>query len=547
MLDMLKDVPNRLTATLIIQNLTEAHFSLIETNDFRELPHLSLQFRKGTDEALKEYMSTQLTEYKNQNEILHSRSLRGEEDNGRLRQLCTEHENSLRNLREEFRNTTESLRSKHTNEFSCLKEEHAEQLMSIQKQNLEERTSMEKTLQSKIDELHTRTQRQENEIHTLTEEKFQLESSDSRNKETISAQVEKRTETETEMQRLRTENRNLNTANGQLEKQVTDLEWKLKMVSEKISEKENIASSHELTTQQSMKKITDLELEVGHLNQQMTKSMENSDYMAREIEKGNQYIQKLMQENQELQENVRQKRLKIKEVKQERVDMNKQHINEKLSNSHVIKDAEAKEKAAQQEMEIHKTKLLESQDTIKQQEKIISFLKENYGPSLISTAAPTPIQGLSTVTTPKNSLNPNITLASTPNTSTLEGDVSFNISGSVLTPPVDDADARQARVKALIAQMGQKKYLASQPALLQTPTGTSQGSGAGSGALDGNMPLTSSCTSLPRAPPKPYGENLAFASLRQNTTHTASLLRSPLSPDDEVVRYRPSPRIEPVT
>jgi spindle assembly abnormal protein 6 len=51
--------------TLGIAN--EATFSIVEINKFKMVPHLSLKFRKGNDEAVKKYLANK---YKDAKEVI---------------------------------------------------------------------------------------------------------------------------------------------------------------------------------------------------------------------------------------------------------------------------------------------------------------------------------------------------------------------------------------------------------------------------------------------------------------------------------------------
>ncbi len=52
--------PGAIFAVLNIVSGHEALFSITESNQFRELQHLSLHFRKGNDAAVKEYLAAKL-------------------------------------------------------------------------------------------------------------------------------------------------------------------------------------------------------------------------------------------------------------------------------------------------------------------------------------------------------------------------------------------------------------------------------------------------------------------------------------------------------
>ena len=73
-------------AVFNIVSAYEAIFSITESNQFRELQHLSLHFRKGNDAAVKEYLAAKLQDYVGQNNDLQTRIALCEADNARVRE-----------------------------------------------------------------------------------------------------------------------------------------------------------------------------------------------------------------------------------------------------------------------------------------------------------------------------------------------------------------------------------------------------------------------------------------------------------------------------
>lgn len=45
-------------------------FKIMETNDFNQLPHITLAFRPGNDAAIKQFLASRLAEFKQYNETL---------------------------------------------------------------------------------------------------------------------------------------------------------------------------------------------------------------------------------------------------------------------------------------------------------------------------------------------------------------------------------------------------------------------------------------------------------------------------------------------
>lgn len=559
LLEMLRDVPNRLYASLAVQSPQEAHFALVESNQFRELPHLSLKFRKGNDEALKDYMSTKLAEFKTNNELQTKRAVQAEEENVRLRQRCEEYDITLRRLREEQKTITDTLQSKHAIELGGLKEEQATRLETIQRQNLLERTALEQNLRNKVDELSAKLQKYEADIQSLTQEKYQLETSEARNKETIATKSANLTENDAEVHKLRAQTKSLESSKYQLEKQVTELEWNVKLLSEKIAEKDHLTLNQAELTQQTQAKTTTMEETLTIYKQQVAQGEEKFQYCVAEIEKGNTYIKKLSEQVKNLKASLQTKKRHIDELKQTINDTEKNISEERRLaesfQSDLQKNAE-QEETRQKELEALNKNLNEARDMIKNNQQVIDYLNKQLTERDLKTFAPLQLANESnTATTHAGTTagitsrprSPTLPLVGLPNTvgeiphgSALHNTLPYssstptgsNAMESSYKPADADANARKARVEALLANQG-------------LGNGNSRGTSA---VHQGNQSFSArrsphaaeganssssynlACSAVPRSPPQPYGSSIHAGS---NSIHT---------PD--VVRYqRPSPLV----
>jgi len=531
LLEMLRDVPNRLYASLCVQSPQEAQFALVESNQFRELPHLSLKFRKGNDEALKDYMSTKLTEFKTNNELLTKRAIQAEDENTRLRQRCEEYDITLRRIREEQKTITDTLHSKHAIELGGLKEEQASRLETIQRQNLLERTSMEQNLRSKVDELNARLQKHEADIHILTQEKYQLETSEARNKETIAKQAANLTENDAEVNNLRTQCKSLESTKYQLEKQVTELEWNVKLLGEKIAERENLTLNQAELNQQTQVQTASMEETIAVYKQQVQQGEEKFQYCVAEIEKGNAYIKKLTDQVHNLKSSLGSKKTQIKELKQTLDDTEKSISEEKrLAESFQsdLREGQNREENRQREIETLNKNLNEAREMIKNNQQVIDYLNKQLTERDLKTFAPLQLGGHENSTASATTMgiaskprSPTLPLGALSNpigehgSSVLHNNLSYisttptgsNANNSFYKPLDQDASARKARVDALLANSGRgntNRMPATGTQSLSARRQQSDGIGAAAGGSS-SYNLSQVCSAVPRNPPQPYG------------------------------------------
>eukprot|EP00397_Hematodinium_sp_SG-2012_P012634 GEMP01012810.1.p1 GENE.GEMP01012810.1~~GEMP01012810.1.p1 ORF type:complete len:625 (+),score=132.32 GEMP01012810.1:75-1949(+) len=491
-LEMLQDVPERLYAALVMQNNQEAHFSLVESNQFRELPHLCLKFRKGNDEALKEYMSSKLTEFKTNNEILTTRAAQAEEDNMRVRQRCGEYEETVRRLTVDQQTLAGTLQSKHTIELGELKEAHALRLEKVQRKSQEERLELEGMLRTKIDELTGKVSKYETELLAVTQEKCQLETAESRNRDLIVSQTAELSASEAEVLQLRTECKSLESNKYGLEKQITELEWNVRSLNERLSDKENYSQNQVALTEQTQAKSTSMEETLNVYKQQSQQLEEKFQHSVTEIEKGNSIIQKLHSQIKNFKTKLRLKDLTLIEQEKNMGAVEKELLGEKKQEDVLnmqLNETKSREEKLRREFESLKSNLSEAHDMIKNNQQVIDYLNKQLTERDLKTFAPlqmsaspvsafAPSSGFASATPQGN------TLASTlpsglHNTISCSNPIQFGTADaykanqtmpSSLRGDKNDIAARNARVAALLAERG----LGAMPAITSSTPMTSK-------------------------------------------------------------------------
>lgn len=484
--EMLKDVPCRLYAALVMQSSHDAHLSLVESNQFRELPHLCLKFRKGNDEALKEYMSSKLNDFKASNETLTTRAEQAEEENARLRQRCSDYEENVRRLTGERQALGDNLLSKHSMELGGLRESHALKLEEIQRKSQEERAEMEKTLRSKVEELSNKLSKYETELQTVTQEKYQLETADSRNRELLASQANELASSEATVLQLRTECKSLENSKYGLEKQITELEWKARSLNERLSDKENYTQNQVALTEQTQAKSTSMEETLNVYKQQVQQLEEKFQHSVTEIEKGNSIIQKLHTQIKNFKSKLRLKDVALLEQEKNMGAIQNELAGEKKQEDSLnsrLAEAKTREDKLRRELESISSNLDEAHEMIKNNQQVIDYLNKQLTERDLKTFAPiqtTPTLGPPSIS-PGSALGSSMVPSAAPKvpfsamSSTLTSNPSpiatepFRATGSAMassTRDRNDVAARNARVSALLAERG----LGALPATSSTPT-----------------------------------------------------------------------------
>lgn len=67
---------------------SESTFRIVETNDFKQLPHITLSFRPGNDFAVKQFLAFRLAEVKSNNQELSCELAKSKARDARHAQQC---------------------------------------------------------------------------------------------------------------------------------------------------------------------------------------------------------------------------------------------------------------------------------------------------------------------------------------------------------------------------------------------------------------------------------------------------------------------------
>merc|ERR1712232_690950 len=121
----------------------ESVFSIMESNQFRELTYIALRLQKGSDEAVKKYLATKLRGYRAEGTDLAERLRASENNVSHLRRQVDELNARTRVVTEERSHVERTLEATHQREFAELKQEHARSMLELQQSLTEERSRNE--------------------------------------------------------------------------------------------------------------------------------------------------------------------------------------------------------------------------------------------------------------------------------------------------------------------------------------------------------------------------------------------------------------------
>ena len=297
-------------------------FSIVESNKFKVLKHLSLRLRAGTDASTKKYLAERLQQFQDNNEKLNiqvkklTNELRvttNERDTTKisLDTCVTRQKSEMESLIARTSSEQVSLTSKFNAEMANLQRDHSNEILQIQ-ENHEAATVAMRTRCEKLE--NERASLMENRA-TIAAEKMQLEAAHKGSGDLI---VSLRDELNT----LRNKNQSLDETNFLNNKKVAQLTAQLESHEQEINDKSNVLKQMEMRLEESGDQRGQLEDALSLLRDNQERLHNKFQDSVNEITKGNDIIQKLQNENKQL-------RGKLK-IKSKVVRRQEEAINEKV-------------------------------------------------------------------------------------------------------------------------------------------------------------------------------------------------------------------------
>ncbi|EIE25806.1 hypothetical protein COCSUDRAFT_1459, partial [Coccomyxa subellipsoidea C-169] len=300
-----EDAP-RFQAVLLAMEATSV-FKIVETNDFNQLPHITLAFRPGNDATIKQYLASRLSEVKLSNDKLSSdlHKMQGDMEAACTKLRATE-EQLVQTREEHQRYVMEREADAMANAAAALHDKTRE--LAEQKEALDRmRADVEERHRQHVEALQARNSSLEAEAQQLREAKFGLEARGSELGHRLAAVEGTLASLETEAEQLRAAAAAAGSEKGQREAELSELRAKLRAAEEKVAaQKEVVAEQRE--------RIKDLEAGTRQLGERCAELKEASaghDERARaaaaEVLKGNRIIEKFMADLRLARERLRRK------------------------------------------------------------------------------------------------------------------------------------------------------------------------------------------------------------------------------------------------
>uniref|UniRef100_A0A7N8WUS4 Spindle assembly abnormal protein 6 homolog n=1 Tax=Mastacembelus armatus TaxID=205130 RepID=A0A7N8WUS4_9TELE len=306
-----------------------ANFSVVETNAFKHLNHLSLRLAQGSDKEVKDYLAVCLSSLKAEKNALEMKLKKTEDDLSRqlscAQQTLSEKTKELDKLHSEWTSQTNSLSSRYSQELRSEREKAVESRLQQQTEQL--RQELESAHQKSNQQLQSRLTELEASCRELTERKYKNESIIRDLKIKLVGSEEESQRLKQQVLSLRRENSTLDTEVHEKERLCCQLQMRVAVLEQEIKDKDQLMcrTKEVLEATQQQKESVEENSESKEL--QIRKLEATVKSLSEELIKANAIIKKLQGEVRSLVAKIKVKNSVT--VSQEKV---LQDTSEKLKN-----------------------------------------------------------------------------------------------------------------------------------------------------------------------------------------------------------------------
>lgn len=367
----------RMLARLECSASGESILSIVESNQFRELIHISLKLRQGTDESVKRHLAGKLRSCRSDKADLAQRLHTCEEALGQSRRQVDEFAARVRVIGEERTHLERSLESTHQRELTELKTEHSRAVAEIQRAANEEKLRIEEDLRKSLQQALARATKAETGNEELQQQCQMLMTSGKGCQDRLDASETEISGHRKDIQQLRELSKQLETLKFQHEREIVELTVQVSSLKEQMAAKDQLLSNQATQLEQASSQRKNLEDMLATCKQQVHTLEDKFALSAQEIAKGNQIIQNLHASAKQAKAKLRLKANALAETEKTVMELEKaeelrKHTLEEKANE--LSRGKAREERLQQDAEELKKKLAEAHDVLRSNHDVIEYL-----------------------------------------------------------------------------------------------------------------------------------------------------------------------------
>lgn len=368
---------SKMLACLDCSSTGDGTFSIVESNNFRELTHIALRCRQGSDEVVKQHLAGKLRLLRQGAAELQERLRLSDEALSSTRRQADELGTRARVVAEERQHLERTLEATHLREVAELRSEHLRAIAELQQQALSERSRLEADLRQSLEAASARASRAERASEELQQQRQALTASGESLRERLAASELRRGEAEQEVVRLREQTKQLEALKFQLERDIAELKVQQAAFKETLSLREQHGSSQQSQIDEAMSQRRQMEELLSAARQQVLGLEEKLQHSSQEITKGNRIIQQLHDTSKQAKAKLRLKATALAQQERSLLELEKAdelHKHVMDEREHELSRRKAREERLHQDLEELRKKLAEAHDVIKSNQEVIEYL-----------------------------------------------------------------------------------------------------------------------------------------------------------------------------
>ncbi|XP_076578752.1 spindle assembly abnormal protein 6 homolog [Chaetodon auriga] len=371
------------------------NFSVVETNVFKHLNHLSLRLAHGSDKEIKDYLAVCLSTLKAEKQALESKSKKTEDDLSRqlnyAQQTLSEKTKELDKLRSEWTSQASCLSSRYSQELQSEREKAVELQSRLQQQTEQLRQELESAHSKSSQQLHSRLTELEASCKELMERKYKNESVIRDLKIKLVGAEEECQHLKQQVLSLRRENSTLDAEIHEKERFVSQLQMRVAVLEQEIKDKDQLMHHTKEVLEATQQQKESVEENAESKELQIRKLEATVKSLSEELIKANGIIKKLQVEVRGLLGKIKVKNtVTVSQEKVLKTTSDKlQHVEEDLQSTQqqlITKNEQVSKLKKQLEMTVQK--LNESREVLKTNENVISWLNKQLNEKQLSRKPP---------------------------------------------------------------------------------------------------------------------------------------------------------------
>ena len=225
-------LPSRFQAVLTVRG-AESIFRIVEINDFKQLPHITLTFRPGNDSSVKQFLAFRLLEVKGDCTDLTNELQGTKADKESLQTQLSSCQQQLTEVKEEFSRHMLEAQAEFKTQRAVAQEEGLHEREALKEQHEKEKQDLERRFREQNDILSSRASELDAENRKLREQKYDLDSRVSELSHKLGSAEGSKRSLEEESSRLKQQNQQLSSEKHEREIQLNEARAKLTALDEK--------------------------------------------------------------------------------------------------------------------------------------------------------------------------------------------------------------------------------------------------------------------------------------------------------------------------